>query len=69
MAQDGDGAGRLRSPTKIQAHKLTHTVPGQMLFLLPLSLEEATMSLRRGPGPPECFIRLKVVDERELAWE
>lgn len=40
----GMGQRGIRSLTRIQAQRLTHTVPSQ--FLLPQSLEEAVLSLR-----------------------
>lgn len=43
----GMGQRGTRFLTRIQAQKLTHTVPSQ--FLLPQSLEEAALSLRRAP--------------------
>lgn len=67
MAQYWDEAGRRQALTGIQAQKLPHAAPRcpcQMLFLLPQSLEEAPVSLKRGPRPLKRLQR----HERELAW-
>lgn len=52
MDKTGMGQRGTRFLTRIQAQKLTHTVPSQ--FLLPQSLEEAALSLRRAPRLLEC---------------
>ena len=54
----------IRSLTRIQAQKLTHTVPSQ--FLLPGSLEEAAFSLGRVPRLLESE---KQWHESALIWQ